>query len=179
MAKKKDVIVTYKTTLLRFNKMGEKTGWTYIEIPQDVAEQLMPGQRKSFRTKGTLDDLKFEKTALIPMGQGNFIMPFNAAMRKGTGKRHGAMIQVTIQTDHSELTLNATLMECLENEPDALKHFQSLTKSHQTYISKWIDSAKTEETIAKRIALALYSLSKKQGFPEMMREQKSRRKNEE
>lgn len=175
MAKKKDPVVTFKTTLLRFNKMGEKTGWTYIEIPQDVAEQLMPGQRKSFRTKGKLDDLKFEKTALIPMGDGHFIMPFNAAMRKGTGKRHGAMIEVTIQADHSELSLNATLMECLEDEPGAKKHFQSLTRSHQTYISKWIDSAKTEETIAKRIALALYALSKKQGFPEMMREQKARR----
>jgi hypothetical protein len=175
MAKKK-VKASFKTTILRFNKMGEKTGWTYIVIPADVAEQLQPGNRKSFRVKGKLDDWKFEKTALLPMGEGEFIMPLNATARKGTGKRHGAMLQVELEVDERELTMNAALMDCLSEEPKALKYFHSLTRSHQQYISKWIDSAKTEETIAKRIGLALDALNKQLGFPEMMRMQKEKNK---
>jgi len=109
------------------------------------------------------------------MGEGEFIMPLNATARKGMGKRHGAMLNVEIEVDTKEPKMNATLMECLTDEPNALKHFKSLPKSHQLYISKWIDSAKTEETIAKRIALALDALNKQQGFQEMMRMQKEKR----
>lgn len=70
--------------------MGEKTGWMYIEIPVDIATKLNPDCKKSFRVKGKLDSYPVEKVALLPMGKGNFIMPFNAQMRKATGKRNGA-----------------------------------------------------------------------------------------
>ena len=39
----------------------------------------------------------------------------------------------------------------------------------QTYFSKWIESAKTEETKANLIARAVTALSRKLGYPEMMR----------
>ncbi|MEP7265587.1 MAG: YdeI/OmpD-associated family protein [Bacteroidota bacterium] len=172
MAKKKDKIVIFKTTILKFGKMGEKTGWTYINVPADVAEQLMPSQRKSFRVKGKLDQWKFEGIALLPMGDGDFIMTLNAVARKGIGKRNGAEVLVELQTDHKEQQLNKVLMECLEDETVALTHFNSLTKSHKFYISKWIDSAKSEETIARRIGYALDALNQKKGFPDMMKAQK-------
>lgn len=53
--KKSKQEVIYNTLILRFGNMGEKTGWTYIEVPADIAGQIMPGQRKSFRVKGRLD----------------------------------------------------------------------------------------------------------------------------
>ena len=58
---------------------------------------------------------------------------------------------------------------CLKDEPMAKKHFESLTGSHQRYFSKWIDSAKTEETKVKRITMAVNALAKKWGYPEMLR----------
>lgn len=178
MAKKKDKTVNFKTTILRFGKMGEKTGWTYINVAADIAEELMPGTRKSFRVKGRLDLWKFEGIALLPMGNGDFIMTLNAVARKGIGKRHGAEVMVELQVDHKEQQLNKVLMECLADEPDALKHFKSLTRSHQFYISKWIDSAKAEETIAKRIGAAIDTLNQKKGFPDMLKAlQKKRIKN--
>jgi hypothetical protein len=172
---KKTGKVNYTTTILRFAKMGEKTGWTYIEVPADVAQELMPGQKTSFRVKGKLDDWKFDGLALLPMGKGDFIMPLNGKVRKGIGKRHGAMLKVELQVDHKKYELNKVLMECLDDEPSALEHFNSLAKSHQNYISKWIDSAKSEETIARRIANAIDTLNKKGGFPEMMRAQKQKK----
>ena len=56
------------TTILRFGSQGEKTGWSYIVIPADIAQKLQPGNKKGFRTKGKLDDHKFSGKGLIPMG---------------------------------------------------------------------------------------------------------------
>lgn len=165
-------MVNYITTILRFDKQGEKTGWTYIEVPEKIAEQLKPGYKKSFRVKGWLDDYKIKQVALIPMGNGDFIIPINAAMRKGTDKRKGAMLNVQLLEDKKEYQLNAEFMECLEDEPAALIFFNSKSASYQRYYSKWIESAKTENTKTKRIALAVSSLAKKMEYGEMLRMQR-------
>ena len=47
--------------------------------------------------------------------------------------------------------------------------FKTLSGSHQRYFSKWIDSARTEQTKSKRIAQSVNALAKKKGYPEMMR----------
>lgn len=161
--------VSFQTTLLRFEQQGEKTGWTYIDVPGELAQQLKPGNKKSFRVKGKLDNYKIKGVALIPMGSGNFIMAVNAVMRKGIGKREGAMVNVLIETDNEPLKISAEFLECLNDEPVAKEFFYALAKGHQNYFSKWIDSAKTENTKAKRIAQAVTALSRGWGFPEMVR----------
>jgi len=153
----------------KFEKQGEKTGWTYIEVPADLAQKLKPGNKKEFKVKGKLDNHVINRISLLPMGGGIFIMPINAAMRKAIGKRHGAMLKVQLEADDSPFVFNADFMECLDDEPTAKKFFQTLPGSHQRYFSKWIDSAKTDPTKTKRIAQAVSALAKKMGFPEMMR----------
>ena len=63
-------------------------------------------------------------------------------------------------------------MECLQDEPSALAFFKSKPASHQRYFSKWIESAKTEATKTKRIAMAVSSLAKQMDYGEMLRSQK-------
>ena len=167
--------VQFTTTIHRFEKQGEKTGWTYIEIPADVAQKLCPGNKKGFRTKGKLDNHAFAGKSLLPMGSGNFILTINAPLRRAIGNRAGAMLKVQIEFDKSEHELNREFMDCLKEESKALSFFKSLTRSHQNYFSKWIESAKTNETKAKRIALALNAFLKKQGFLEVLRAQKNSR----
>ncbi|HKR05052.1 MAG TPA: YdeI/OmpD-associated family protein [Bacteroidia bacterium] len=168
-------VIKFTTTILRFGQQGEKTGWTYIIIPADIANKLQPGNRKGFRTKGKLDNHKFSGKSLIPLGKGEFILTLDKEIRKAIGKRHGAMLEVQIEFDKSEYKLNSEFIECLNDEPGALKFFNTLTGSHQRYFSKWIESAKTEETKAKRIAQAINTFLKKQGFPEMLRANRANR----
>ncbi len=165
-------MVTFTATILQFAAKGEKTGWSYISIPGKIAHLLKPGNKKSFRVKGKLDAYSIKAVAILPMGGGDFIMPFNAAMRKGTGKRKGAAVKLTLQTDDKPLTLNKELMECLEDEPAALAFFNSMSKSVQQYYSKWIEDAKTTATKTKRIAMAVSGLAKKMNYGEMLRAQK-------
>jgi hypothetical protein len=167
--------IRFTTTISRFNQHGEKTGWTYIIIPADVVQKLKPGNKKSFRAKGMLDNHKFSGKNLIPMGKGEFILTLDKEIRKAIGKRQGAMVTVQIEFDKSEYQLNNDLMECLNEEPEALKFFNALTGSHQRYFSKWIESAKTEETKAKRIAQSINAFLKKQGFPEMLRANRTKK----
>lgn len=162
-------MITYTTPIYRFEKKGEKTGWSYIEVPSDIAEQLKPGCKKSFKVKGKLDKYRIKQISLLPMGDGNFIMPINAEMRKGTGKKKGAMLKVQLAEDKKEYQLNKDLMDCLADEPAALAFFNTKNKSFQNYYSKWVESAKTEATKARRIALAVSSLAKKVEFGEMLR----------
>ena len=150
--------------------MGEKTGWTYVEVPADLADQLKPGNRKEFKVKGKLDKHSIKRVSLFPMGGGGFILVLNAAIRKAIGKKHGAMVKVELKPDDSPFIFNEDFLACLEDEPAAAEFFRSLPGSHQRYFSKWIDEAKTIETKAKRIARAVNALAKRRGYGEMLRE---------
>jgi hypothetical protein len=162
-------MVQFTTQILRFDKMGEKTRWMYIEIRADIAEQINPGVKKGYRVKGKLDNYRIEKVAMLPMGEGSFIIPFNAQMRKGTRKQNGSVLNVSLELDERKIPINTELLDCLSDEPEALKYFNSLPKSHQGYFSKWIDTAKTKSTKAKRIAESVNALSLRKNFSDMLR----------
>ena len=161
--------IQFTTTILQFGAKGEKTGWTYIEIPPDLVQQLKPGNKKEFKVKGKLDKHTINRLSVLPIGGGTFILPLNANLRKAIAKNKGAMLQVSLQEDKSEFVFNPDFMECLADDPAAKTFFESLTGSHQRYFSKWIDSAKTEPTRVKRIAMAVNALAKKWGYGEMIR----------
>lgn len=168
-------MITFTTTILKFDEQGEKTGWTYILIPEKIAVKIKPGNKKSFRVKGKLDNFSIKGVALLPMGGGDFIMPLNANMRKAIKKRQGAMLNVAITVDAEEMRPPLELIECLQDEPAALACFNKLPKSHQNYYTKWINDAKTEQTKTKRIAQAVSALAKGMHYGEMIRAQKQER----
>ena len=79
------------------------------------------------------------------------------------------MVKVELTEDKSEFIFNNDFLECLRDEPVAFDFFNTLPGSHQRYFSKWIDSAKTEQTKARRIAQAVTALAKGFGYGEMLR----------
>lgn len=166
-------MISYNTIILQFADQGEKTGWTYIDVPADLAQQLKPGNKKSFRVKGMLDSFPIKAVALMPMGEGAFIMAINAEMRKGIHKRAGAMLKVTLEVDtNTEVIIPDDLQECFEYEPGAQEYFNSLPEGHRRYFVNWINSAKTEPTRANRIANTIEAMLHKWTYNEMMRAMK-------
>lgn len=169
-------MLSFTTSILKFDNQGEKTGWTYILIPAKIAGKLNPGVKKSYRVKGKLDDFKIEMITLVPVGEGDFIMAINAAMRKGIGKRKGATVNVSLEIDKGKILPPAELVECLHDEPEALNYFNSLPQGHRNYFTKWIESAKTEPTKVKRIALVVKTMARKMDFGAMLKEERDERK---
>src|ERR1700712_5203696 len=90
-------MIEFNTIILQFAAQGEKTGWSYIEVPADLAQQMKPGNKKSFRVKGMLDGLPVGGLALMPMGDGNFIMALKAEIRRGIHKNAGAMVRAKLE----------------------------------------------------------------------------------
>lgn len=165
-------MLQFTTTILKFEEHGEKTGWTYIEISAGIGQQLKPDNKKSFRVKGYLDKHPIEGISLLPMGNGNFIMPINATLRKSIRKQKGAILNVQLEVDTNPLQPSPAFIDCLQDEPIAFEFFNHLSKGNQNYFIKWIQTAKTEATIAKRIAQAITALSKRQDFAQMLRAKK-------
>ena len=161
-------MLTFTATIEKFDKKGEKTGWQYIEISRAQAKKLKDS-KVSFRIKGMIDSYKLKQTALIPIGEGKFILPINATMRKTIGKRQGDKIKISLDADDDKFILSPDMMACLKDDPMAIAHFKTLPGSHQKYFSKWVESAKTAPTKAKRIVMAVTALSQQKGYVEMIR----------
>jgi hypothetical protein len=164
-------MIHFDTLILQFAEQGEKTGWSYIQIPADLAQQMKPGNKKSFRVRGMLDNLKVSGMALMPMGDGDFIMALKADVRKALRKEKGAMLKAQLEEDIDyKVDLPEELKECFEFEPEAFDFFNSLAKSHREYFIKWIDQAKTSETRAKRIVNTVNAMLRKWDYGKMIRE---------
>lgn len=168
-------MIRFEAIIEKYHRKGEKSGWTYIAVPATSAEQLKPGCRQSFRVKGSIDQVKLQQTALLPVGEGDFILPLNASLRRGLGKSAGGSVVVKLAADESEFVMNAAFLECLADEPAARAFFNSKPPSYQRYYSKWIDSAKTAGTREKRIAMAVNALAGGIEFGEMLRMQRDQR----
>ena len=111
--------------------------------------------------------------ALMPMGEGNFIMALKVDIRKKLHKNAGAMLHCKLEEDLDyKVEIPADLQECFDFEPEALDFFYSLAKSHREYFIKWINEAKTSETRAKRIVNTVNAMLRKWSYSQMIRAMK-------
>ena len=70
-------MIEFKARLEKFGAYKDKTGWTYITIPAAKAS-LLAQQKTSFRIKGTIDQHAIKQVAILPAGEGDFILAVNA-----------------------------------------------------------------------------------------------------
>jgi len=160
---------SFKSIIQKFANKGEKTGWTYIDIPKDIILKLKLKNKIGFRIKGVMDDVKFIRLSTYPIGGGDYIIAINGELRKKLGKKEGAMVSIKFELDENSPPESKELLACLKEDPIALKQFNSLLRSHQNYHHHYITSAKGAETKAGRIVNVINALYKKQNFGEMIR----------
>ena len=162
-------MITFKAVLQKFGDKGEKTGWTYIDIPEKIAQKLKPNCKKSYRIKGKIDEHCIKGISLTPMGDGNFILAVNSTVRKAIKKIQGAFVEINVEEDTEELLFDAELLECLKDEPAAHDYFKSLPPSHQNWFSNWVKNARTQTTKTKRLAIIVTACVQKLHFAEMIK----------
>ncbi|MHA4895463.1 YdeI/OmpD-associated family protein [Pedobacter sp. PWIIR3] len=166
-------MITFKAEIERFAEMGEKTGWSYVFIPQGLANQIKPDCRKSFRVKGKIDQVSVEGMATVPMGEGDFILALKAELRKQLRKEAGAVLSLELEEDKDfKIEIPEDLELCFSDEPELLTGFLKMPKSHQNWYINWLNAAKTEATRTKRIVKIVSALDRGLDFGEMMREGK-------
>lgn len=167
-------MITFKAEIERFEAMGEKTGWSYIFIPAAISSMLNPTCKTSYRVKGMLDNLPVQGMAVMPMGEGDFIMALKAEIRKQLRKEAGAELQVQLEVDTTfKIEMPQELEMSLQEDQRCMDNFYKLPKSHQNYFINWFNSAKTETTRIKRLTMIYKAMEDNMTFPEMMRASKA------
>lgn len=168
-------MIVFEAEIERYEKMGEKTGWTFVFIPMEIANQIKPDTKKSYRVKGKLDEIKVQGLAFTPMGEGNFILALKASLRKELKKEEGAILQLALEEDKDfKIEMPEDLELCLMEERHCIDNFLKLPKSHQNYYINWLNSAKTEPTRTKRLTQIVIAMDKRMDFGEMMRSNKEK-----
>ena len=167
-------MVIFKAEMEKFERMGEKTGWTYVFIPAAIANEIKPDCKKSFRIRGKIDQVSIQGLALVPMGEGDFILALKTALRKQLKKEEGAVVSLELEEDVDfKVEMPPELDMCLSDDPRLMEQFLSLPKSHQHYYINWFNTAKTEKTRVKRLTMIVNAMEQRLDFGEMIRSQKS------
>jgi hypothetical protein len=169
-------MVTFSAEIEKFAEMGEKTGWSYVFIPQHIAARIKADCKKSFRVKGKIDHTLIEGMATVPMGEGDFILALKASLRKQLRKEAGAVVNIELEEDKDfKMEIPEDLELCLSDEDHLMARFLKLPKSHQNWYINWVNSAKTEPTRTKRLVRIVSAMDREMTFAEMMWERKEKK----
>lgn len=137
----------------QLQKFPGKGGWTYAEIP-DISQHRKTGFGW-MKVSGTIDGFAIKDFNLAPMGQGRMFLPVKAEIRKAIKKEEGDTVQVVLYTDIELVSSDDDFEICLEDEPKALKFYNSLPKIDQDSVKNWVNSAKNGEIKIERIAKSI------------------------
>ena len=137
-------------------KFPGKGGWTFARIPE--IKQDKKAHFGWVKVRGTIDGFEIRNYHLMPMGNGTLFLPVKAEIRKKIKKTEGDYVHVILYLDTEPLEIPEEMLLCLQDEPQALKFFNSLSESEQKYYIQWIYSAKKEETKIERLAKTINRL---------------------
>ena len=166
-------MIYLKAEIEKYESNGEKTGWSYVHIPQEIADQIKSNSRRGFRVRGFIDEIIVKGLSATPIKEDGFIIPLNKNLRKALRKEGGAVIELRLEFDADfKIEMPEVLEVCLAQEQGLLEYFLSLPKSHQNYFINWLNTAKTEPTLTKRLVMLVNAMALKQDFGAMIRASK-------
>ncbi|RYG16611.1 MAG: DUF1905 domain-containing protein [Chitinophagaceae bacterium] len=167
-------MIIYQAEIERFETNGEKTGWSYVFIPQDIADQIKPNNRREIRVRGFIDQVAVQGMCMMPVKGDGFILPLKKSLRKELRKESATLIVLRLEFDVDfKIEMPDDLEICLADEEELLERFLAMPKSHQNYFINWLNTAKTEPTRTKRLVMIVNAMFNKLDFGGMIRSSKS------
>jgi hypothetical protein len=123
---------------------------TGIEAPFDVLEVF--GTRARVPVRGTINGFAF-RSSLMPMG-GCHRMAVNRGMREGAGIKGGEMVEIVMERDEDERTVEAPalLKGELAKSKTAAANWKKQSYSNQKEMVRSLADAKQAETRTRRLA---------------------------
>ena len=141
------------TKKLRFDvrlegKAGSSVAW--LNAPFDAPGTF--GTHARVPVRGTINGFPF-RSSLMPMG-GCLGMAVNQAMREGAGAKAGDVVEVVMERDVEERTVEAPpeLQWELAKSKKALANWDKLSFTHKKEMAIAIRDAKQDETKERRMA---------------------------
>lgn len=144
---------------LRFKvKIEGKEAGVVAAITPPVDVRKVFGTRGRVPVRGTINGFPF-RSSLMPCG-GPHMMPVNKALCQGAGVRPGDIVEVLMERDEEERTVEAPpeLKKELAKNKKALANWEKLSFTHQKEMAISVRDAKLEETRRKRLAKVMQIL---------------------
>jgi Domain of unknown function (DUF1905)/Bacteriocin-protection, YdeI or OmpD-Associated len=137
---------------------GEGDAWTILRIPFSVEEVF--GSKGRVSVKGTINGFAY-RSSIFSSGDGKHEMLINKAMQKGANVGPGDTVRVEMEpdTEPREVAIPSDLQQALSRNPQAKVGFEKMSPSRKKLLVESIEGAKKAETRAKRISIALETLS--------------------
>ena len=134
---------------------------TYVEIPEIPMTKAPFGMLK---VKGKIDDYEFSGVHLMPLGNGNLVLAVKSAIKKKIKKEAPDTVHVTIYEDNTPLIIPEELLLCMEDEDGVSEKFENYNDGQKKAFIDWINSAKTDQTKAERIAKTIVMVQNGEKF---------------
>ena len=127
----------------------------HFPVPKRIVEQMAGGNKSGpIRVVCSLIGTAERQCAILPHGNGRFVITVNKKLRETLGLEFGMEVSVSVKKDESEygLPLPEELRELLRQDREGNRMFHALTRGRQRTLLYIIGSAKDTE---KRIERAL------------------------
>ena len=150
--------VQFKALQFKAKIEGKEAGVVAaITPPVDVPEMF--GTRARVPIRGTINGSPF-RSSLMPCG-GRHMMPVNKILREGAGVRPGDTVEVVMERDEAERTVDAPsqLKKELAKSQKARDKWETLSFTHKKEMAISTRDAKQEETRARRLAKIMQVLT--------------------
>jgi Domain of unknown function (DUF1905)/Bacteriocin-protection, YdeI or OmpD-Associated len=144
--------------IYQIQKQPNKGGWHYVVITEIAASEK--SALGLVRVSGTVDNYELKQFNLLPMKDGNMLLPLKAALRKAIRKKEGDTVQVTLFSDETPIFVPDAILMSLLEFPRAYDFFMTLSESNKKYYIDWIEEAKRMKTKDNRIVKAIDQLEK-------------------
>jgi len=144
---------------LRFKvKLAGQEGSSVAAViaPCDVMETF--GTKARVPVRGTINGFAF-RSSLMPMG-GRHMMAVNKTMRAGANAKAGDVVDVVMERDVEERTVEAPpeLKKELAKSKKALERWEAMSFSNRKEMANCIRDAKQEETKKRRLTKVMQVL---------------------
>jgi hypothetical protein len=145
-----------KTFKFKARIEGASSGGACVFFPYDVEKEF--GTKGRVPVKATFDGVPYSGS-MVKYGAPQHMLGILKSIREHLGKGPGDMIDVTIEKDESERTVEVppAFEKVLKMEKVWLA-FDKLSYSHKKEYIRWISGAKREETRANRLAKSVEML---------------------
>lgn len=154
--------------MYNFNaKLEIVVGNPFVYIPSEILENIFQQANKRkghIPIKGTVNGKPYQQT--LVKFSGDWRLYINMAMLKKSPKRIGEVIDVAVEYDLDDRTIepHPKLTKALANHKDANKVFAKLSASSQKEIVRYISNLKTERSIEKNVRRAINFLLGQEPF---------------
>jgi Domain of unknown function (DUF1905)/Bacteriocin-protection, YdeI or OmpD-Associated len=127
-----------------------------IIAPFDVPQTF--GQKARVPVRGTINGFPY-RSSLMPM-DGCYAMVVNRTIREGAGVKAGDEVDVVMERDTEDRTVEAPLELAreLKKSKKAQERWEKLSFTHKKEMARYIIEAKQEETKKRRLAKVMQVL---------------------